>query len=130
MTEQIRVKQNGSTALVLHKSSLENFRLPLADVYEKADAFVLSLDLPGATKEAISVTIQGESLAVKVDVLPHFEQGAKVLINECSTSGYFRIFRLGNEIDRDHVEARFDLGVLTVILSKRRESQPRAISIH
>ena len=102
---------------------------PRADIYHTPDAFVLVLDMPGANKEAIHVTVDQGSLVVDA-ALPSRNPGdATLLYNEITGAGYHRAFNLGEGVDHDHVDARFEQGVLTLKLYKREDQKPREITI-
>jgi HSP20 family protein len=108
----------------------DRYRIPAADVYETPEAFVLMLDLPGATREAISLTLEKGEMRVKADVVSQQGQADSLLVNEVSGGGFFRAFTIGEGIDTDHVDANFAQGVLTVKLFKTEELKPREIRIN
>jgi HSP20 family protein len=106
------------------------YRVPVADVYETSDTFVLMLDLPGATRDSISLTLDKGEMRVKADVKrPHTDEGT-LLINEMYGAGFYRAFSIGEGIDTRAVEARFEQGVLTVTLNKSEDLKPREIRIN
>ncbi len=105
-------------------------RLPVADVYETADAYMVMLDLPGASKERISLLLEDGELRVKADSrVPAPEEGTPIF-SELPSGGYARVFALGEGIDLANVDAKFENGVLTVKLFKNEERKPREIAIH
>jgi HSP20 family protein len=110
--------------------SATEYRVPVADVYETSDNFVLMLDLPGATRDSISLTLDKGEMRVKADVkLPRTDEGT-LLINEMYGAGFYRAFSIGEGIDTRAVEARFEHGVLTVTLNKSEDLKPREIRIN
>jgi len=106
-----------------------NIVTPRADVYETQEAYVIRLDMPGSRKEAVSLTLEGDILQVSADV-DRYDGGLTILHRELRTTGYHRVFTLGEGIDRDKVDALFDEGVLTVKLFKTPEAKPRTITIN
>lgn len=105
-------------------------RVPLADVYETSEAFVLMLDLPGATRQSIRLTIEKGEMQVKAEVEPLHRQEGSILFNEMQGTGFFRAFNIGDGIDTGNVDARFEQGVLTVRLFKSEDAKPREININ
>lgn len=103
---------------------------PSADIDEYPEAYVLTLELPGARKDAIALTLEGDVLEVHAEVGPHHRDGELVLHRELRNGAYHRVFTLGKEIDRNTVDAVFEDGVLTVKLFKAPGVTPRAITIH
>lgn len=120
------VKNNGAAGGGLP----ENVIMPMADIYETPDAFVLCLDMPGARKDAISLTLEKGLLHVSAAFdRPRVAEGT-FLRREIRATGYRRAFTLGEGIDRSNVQATFEEGVLTVKLYKSAEMLPRDIQIH
>lgn len=103
--------------------------IPAADVTETGEAFVLHLDMPGATKETISVTVVEGILVVRAPIAQARGEGAAVLYREIRTGAYERRFTLGEGIDRKSVDALYENGVLTVRLRKAEALKPKEIII-
>jgi HSP20 family protein len=123
---------------IVKKSDLESgtrvflrapLSVPAADVTETGEAFVLHLDMPGAQKEAIRVTVADGMVVVKAPIAPIHGEGAAVLYQEIRTGGYERRFTLGEGIDRKNIDARYENGVLTVRLLKTESVKPKEIVI-
>jgi len=106
------------------------YRVPVADVYETADTFVLMLDLPGATRESISLTLDKGEMRVKANIASLRAEEGTLLLSEMYGAGFFRAFSIGEGIDTSAVDARFEHGVLTVTLNKSEDIKPREIRIN
>ncbi len=106
-----------------------NVAVPNADVVETSEAYVLSLEMPGAAKESIALTLDNDVLEVRAEIGPHHRDGDTVLHRELRNTGYHRVFTLGKGIDRNTVDAVFEDGVLTVTLFKTPETAARTITI-
>jgi HSP20 family molecular chaperone IbpA len=103
--------------------------IPPADIYETPDAYVLSLDMPGATKEAIRVTLENGVLGVKAAVEGRHDRNAVRLFNELRGTVYARVFRVAEDIDQKSVDAQYEDGVLSLKLFKKESAKPREIRI-
>jgi HSP20 family protein len=103
--------------------------IPAADVSETGDSYMLSMDMPGAQKEAITVSVVEGILVVRAPIVPVHGEEATVLYREIRTGTYERRFALGEGIDRNNVDARYENGVLTVRLLKSESSKPKEIVI-
>lgn len=108
----------------------EQHRIPAADVYETPEAFVLLLDIPGTTRESISLTIEQGEMRVRAGVKKELREGGALLFNEIQGAGFFRAFSIGDGIDTERVDAAFEHGVLTVKLFKSEDVKPRQIQIN
>jgi len=124
----VAVKQQDNTAMMKRPDQVAT-AVPLADIFETPDAYVLKLDMPGATKESISVTMDKDSLVIRGEVHRVYEKSSKVLYSEIPASVYHRNFNVTDSIDRNSVDAQFENGVLTLKLLKKEELKAREIQI-
>ncbi len=108
----------------------ENIVTPSADIYETSEAYVVTLEMPGAGKESIALTLENEVLEVRAAIGPHHRVGDTVLHSELQGTGYHRVFALGKGIDRNAVDAVFEDGVLTVKFFKTSDTAVKTITIH
>jgi len=101
------------------------------DVTEDDKAFHVKADLPGVKKEDISVEVEGNQVSVTAEVKRETEEkkGEKVVHTERYYGKQFRSFTLGNDIDRDKVEAKFSEGVLELTLPKNSTTPASRIAI-
>ena len=102
---------------------------PCADIVETPEAYLLMLDMPGATKEGITLRVEQGALSIEAPVEPVRAAGGTVLFSEIRTGRYSRTFTIGEGIDRNAVDARYEDGVLTVTLRKSEHLKPREITI-
>lgn len=99
---------------------------PQYDITEDETHFMLSIDLPGMTKDEIKIDITDQLLSVSGERKArstnkgHFER----------TFGYFkRSFSLPKSINTEDVEASYENGVLELYLPKTAKATPRQIEI-
>ena len=102
---------------------------PVADIYETADAFVIRLDMPGASRETISVMAEPGYLAAKGAVAPYHAETGTLLLAEIPRRSYLREFHLGQGASHEKVEASFENGVLTISVPKTEEMKSKTIRI-
>lgn len=86
-----------------------------ADVVELDDRVEVSLDVPGVKPEQITVSAEGRTLKVEVA-----REGR---------GSFSRQYTIGSKYDISQVQARLDLGVLTLTLPKAPEAQPRQVPV-
>ena len=127
---EIAVRQTEQFQRPLMQSWIEeNYTAPLADIYETSDAYVLTLDMPGASKEKINVSVDKGVLTIKSGVEPYHTTDATLLFREIQTPGYLRAFNLGEGINRSSIDAWYENGVLTLKLFKSEDQKPREIQV-
>jgi HSP20 family protein len=98
---------------------------PAVDLYETPDRFVVSLELPGLSREHIKIEIQQETLVVRGERPVQHEEGARYHRVERGHGAFVRSFALPQPVDVEGVAAEFHDGVLTVVVPKKAPQQRR-----
>jgi HSP20 family protein len=91
---------------------------PAVDLYETADRFVLSIELPGLTRDQIKIDIQHETLTVRGERPVAHEEGFHFHRVERGHGAFSRSFPLPQPVRDDQIQAEFRDGVLTVVVPK------------
>ena len=95
---------------------------PAVNVKEDAKAYTMELAVPGIKKEFCRVNINADgNLEVAIEnKLEHKEENKKehFLRREFSYSNYQQTYVLPDDIEKDHIAAKVDNGVLTITLPK------------
>ena len=101
----------------------------MVNIYETAESYVLEAELPGVSKEGVSVNVENNLLTLEgrrpVPVLP--EDG--YFYRESSGGDFRRVFELDPAIEAGKISARMEQGVLTLTLSKAEAAKPRRIAV-
>jgi len=104
--------------------------VPPVDIYETEDKIVLSAELPGMRREDISVEVKNNTLTIKGERKFERESEAKNYSRiERSYGSFQRVFTLPQEVQQDKVKARYENGILEIILFKAEESKTRQIKV-
>lgn len=102
-------------------SLLHGTWVPLADVVETPDAYVVEVELPGLGRDDVVVQAQGDELVVRGERRPDVAGRPESFHRLERRYGPFaRSFRFSEEVDSDHVEAEFDDGLLRLSVPKAR----------
>jgi len=99
------------------------------DAYREGDHFVVQFDLPGVDVESISLTAEQNVLTVSAQRRWNRENGIEVVASERPQGTYSRQLFLGDSLDPDRIEAKYDDGVLTVTIPVAEQAKPRKIEI-
>lgn len=103
---------------------------PQTDLVEKEDAFHLRLDVPGMSKEDISINLQNGALTVRGERTNEQTEDEEDYVRVERAFGTFhRTFRLPDVVDEENIEAAYEDGVLTINVPKTKESTRRQIEI-
>ncbi len=104
--------------------------MPAFDVKETKDAYEFKADVPGIHDKDIDVTITGNRLTVsgKRDA-EREDKSDRYYAYERSFGTFTRYFTLPEGADTDKMSAALDKGVLSIIVPKRPEVQPKKIAV-
>jgi len=105
------------------------FVRPPCDVYENVDEFLLVADLPGVSKEDVTIQMEQGEVLIEAHRSAPAVQG-KVLSTEFTAADYRRRFALPVGVDESKVQAELRDGVLRLHLPKSESAKPRNIPIH
>ena len=105
--------------------------VPPVDVYQTGDhELVLNAELPDMTREDIDINIENFVLTIKGEKKVASDvKGEQFRHVERRYGTFARSFPLPTRVSHDGVEAKFDNGVLTVVVPKAAEAKPRKIDI-
>ena len=104
--------------------------VPPVDILETPEAFRLSAELPGLTRDDIQITLEHNVLRLTGE--RKFEKDAKKESYqriERVYGSFSRSFSLPHQVNSEGVAASFENGVLTVTVPKAETAKPRKISI-
>jgi HSP20 family molecular chaperone IbpA len=122
--EQEMVKSNGS-----ERMRARPIFIPRSDIYETEYNVVVTLDMPGASEDAIDVTLEKNILTINANSTHGAPEGYELGFAEFRTGDYERSFRLTDQIKRDDIEALYKDGVLKLTLPKAEVAKPRKINV-
>jgi HSP20 family protein len=104
---------------------------PAIDVKEDDQAYHLSADLPGLSREDIKLELEDGLLSLSAE--RKFEQsgeGENWRWVGRRYGSFSRRFRLPRTVDADAISAEYKDGVLHIMLPKSAEVQPKTVSIN
>ena len=98
------------------------------NIYKDDEKVLLSLEMPGVSKENLDVRIDDDNLIIeaKKDISP--EKGT-YLLREIKTGDYYHEFTIDDTIDRNSIDASISNGVVTLVLKLKESVKPRRIEV-
>lgn len=100
---------------------------PPVDIFEDKDGILLLADMPGVSKDSLSVTVHDQELTISGQ-----REGApegEAVHRGIRSADYQRTFALHQSINTEEIEAKLKNGVLTVFLPKTDAVKNREIEI-
>jgi HSP20 family protein len=102
--------------------------VPLADLSETDDAYLVEVDLPGVKSKDINIEVVGNELLITGEVKQSEQKG--LLRRKQRRVGEFELrVALPHEVDADRIEANLAEGVLTVRVPKGETAKARRIKV-
>lgn len=103
---------------------------PRMDVTETDDAYHLSIDLPGLSKDDLSITVDDNRLMMRGERQEERRTDDENVVRRERTFGqFYRTLRLPTSVNEENISATFDDGVLSVDLPKTKKSTSKEIAI-
>ena|ERR1700740_520587 len=110
-----------------------NWNVPPVNIQEDNEAYSLELIAPGLKKEDFKVNLEKGLLTISFEkkVESESNEGAKTHRREFQINSFKRSFSVDDKIDAEKIEARYENGVLKLVLPKKEEVKvvPKEIAI-
>jgi HSP20 family protein len=97
------------------------------DAYRRGNEFKVHFDLPGVDARFIDLTVEKDLLTVRATRA--WVQGDQIQIAERAQGEFSRQLFLGESLDRDHISATYENGVLTLTIPVTEAAKPRKVDI-
>lgn len=106
--------------------------VPLADLSETDDAYMIKAELPGAHKDQVNIQLQDRELVITGEIAEPGDGGGNGHRRHHSSrrTGRFELRTyLPGDVNADAVTAQLSDGVLTVTVPKAEAAKPRKIEV-
>jgi len=98
------------------------------DINEDENHIYVDAEVPGFTRDEISVTVEKGVLSIEAERQPTEPKGERHL-SERRFTRIVRRFTLPDLVDENKVDAKLEDGVLHLTFNKREEAKPRRIEV-
>ncbi len=103
------------------------FRLPL-DAYVTADEIIVLANMPGVKPEEVEITIEGDTLTIRGE-RPRPLENVDYVMQERPFGKFQRTRNINIPVDANRAEARYENGLLTLVIPKAEAAKPRVIQV-
>ena len=102
--------------------------MPLVDIDETEDAFLVKAELPGVEKDDVKLAIENGILTIRGEKKIETKDQKHHRV-ECAYGSFVRSFTLPQTIKAEDVEAEYKNGILNLTIPKSEELKPKQIEI-
>lgn len=104
---------------------------PAMNLYESADAYIVTAELPGVEPDSIDLAVEGTTISLRGERSVQFsdDESTNLHRSERRTGSFRRAFELPGPVDPDGVVAEHRHGVLKLRLPKTPEARARQIAV-
>ncbi len=112
----------------------EGFFTPRVDIKETQKHYEVSAELPGVSKDDLTVTLENGYLTIEAETHQESkqEEEGQVVRQERRYGKFMRSFSLDSDINEKDIKASFKDGILTMEVPKVESAQPKThrVEIH
>jgi len=102
---------------------VEEYRVPLMDMVDEGDKYVMEIELPGMDKKDIMIFTRDHSLEIIAKrKLEKREEKEGYIRMERAYSGFRRVISLPLDADVEKIKAKYENGVLRIEIPKKAEA--------
>jgi HSP20 family protein len=109
------------------QAAAQVWRLPL-DAYVTAEEIIVLANMPGVKPEAVEITIEGDTLTIRGE-RPAPIENVNYVMQERSFGKFQRTLNINIPVDANRAEARYDNGLLTLVIPKAEAAKPKVIQV-
>lgn len=99
------------------------------DAWRDGEEFVVEFDLPGIDERSLDLDIERNVVTVRAE-RPDVDPSREMLANERARGVFSRQLVLGDNLDTEHIDARYDAGVLRLRIPVAEKAKPRKIVVN
>lgn len=128
--EEIHRLQSEMNRLFSGFAPVYRYEFPAINVWAGKDDAIVTAELPGIDPEKIDISVVADTLTLtgsrEKDIL---KEGETYHRQERSYGSFTRTLQIPFEVDASKVEAKYEKGVLRIILPRSEEAKPKKITI-
>jgi HSP20 family protein len=104
--------------------NVQSFGNPPVNIHETTDAYHLELSVPGRSKEDFKINVEAGTLTISFEKKEESKiEGYKTVRREFFYRSFKRSFQLDQQIDANGIQAKYENGVLQLLLPKKEEAK-------
>ena len=102
---------------------------PAVDIVESDIGITMLADMPGVSKDGLTVKVDGENLTIEGRARIDVPENIELLHSEVRSPYFRRTFTLSRDLDPAKIEATLKNGVLEMRIPRSEEARPKRIEV-
>jgi len=104
-----------------------NTTLPSVNIKESSDGFEVEVAAPGLTKDDFRIELNHDLLTIssEKEIENETKEGQQFSLREFSYQSFSRSFTLPNTADSEKIGAKYENGILRIMIPKKEEARPK-----
>jgi HSP20 family protein len=99
--------------------------LPAVNIKENGKQFSIELAVPGFGKDDFKINVEGDVITISAEKKEEKkDESERFTRHEYSYNSFSRTFTLPQNANAEKVDARYDNGILKLVLPKKEEAKP------
>ena len=103
--------------------------VPAVDIVERESGITLFADMPGVSKERLSVNVDSDNLTIEGQAQIDVAENIGLIHSEVRIPLFRCTFTLSRDLDPTRIEATLKNGVLQMHIPKAEEARPKRIEV-
>lgn len=111
------------------KINKNEYILPLADIIETENEFIIEMEMPGIEKDKVDINVENDILTIETNANFEDKCNLKCVTQDFVLQNYKRSFNLNSSVDINNISAKMENGILKLTLAKSENLKPRKIAV-
>jgi len=130
MFDQMVATQFPTLSKEIGVSFFEKQSYPRVDVIDQGSSVIIEAELPGLQKDDIKIKVNEDLLTISGEKRKSTtDENATYLKRELKRSSFARSFKFAEEFDLNNVDAKFENGILTLVINKKTYEEKKELEI-
>jgi len=101
--------------------------IPKVNIQETNEAYLLEMAVPGFKKADFVLDVANDELSISADIKSENSETESVFTRrEFGYDSFKRTFNLPDTVESDGIKAKYNNGILSVVIPKKEEAKPKA----
>lgn len=101
--------------------------VPAVNIAESGEHFTIELSAPGFGKEDFRIEVENYTLSISGEKKNEAAEGKTYTRKEFGYGSFKRVFTLPQTVDTEKIHAKYENGILEIIISKKDEAKAKPV---